>query len=210
MRDSIIFAQGMQRQIASDDWLLAIKSGGYRAIIFDCDGTLVNSSDAHFRSFQSALHAQGHVLERDWYNARTGLDRKSTFLAFASQTTDPVDIASATRQSIADFIANSADVLPIAETATIVRHLSPDYAMAVGTNAEAEVAQASLKATGLLGYFDHITSISDGLPPKPSPGIFQHAAARLGFSARETLVIEDSDEGVQAALSADLDVIKLV
>jgi beta-phosphoglucomutase-like phosphatase (HAD superfamily) len=47
-------------------------------VIFDCDGTLVDSSDLHLRSFQSALRAQGHDMDRDWYHARTGLDRLST------------------------------------------------------------------------------------------------------------------------------------
>ena len=80
---------------------------------------------------------------------------------------------------------------------------------AVGTNSEIELARASLKSTGLLEFFHHISSVSDALPPKPAPDIFRRSAERLGVPFSKVLVFEDSDEGVQAALGAGLDIIQL-
>ena len=81
--------------------------------------------------------------------------------------------------------------------------------MAVGTNAEIEVATASLQAVNLLNYFVTIVSISDGLLAKPAPNIFAHATKILGFTAAKTLIFEDSAEGVSAAIAAGSDVIQV-
>lgn len=147
-------------------------------------------------------------MDRDWYFVRTGLDRASLFADFASEV--ELDVALAVQDSIAAFVLNAEAVSPIMETAKLLKVLEPSFPIAVGTNAETAVARASLQATGLIHYFDQIVSISDHLPPKPAPDIFLKARDHLGFPAANTLAFEDSDEGVRAALAANLDVIQLV
>lgn len=210
MRNSYFYSQGTRRAVTSDRWHAEIKAGGYRAVIFDCDGTLVQSEELHFQIFQSALWVQNHDIHRDWYFARTGLDRLTTLRAFAADATAPLDIALAAQHSIDTFIANSAAVLPIGETVHLVRLLEGKVSLAVGTNAEAEIARASLNATGILQCFAHVSSVSLGLAPKPAPDIFQDAAEKLGFPPEQTLVFEDSEQGVEAALIAGFDVMRLL
>ena len=179
-------------------------------MIFDCDGTLVDSSEAHFQSFRTAVRAQGYDMDRDWYAKRTGLDRQSILSALSSETSGALDIALATQLSIDAFTSATSAVSQIAETGRLVHALAGSYPMAVGTNAEIEVATASLQAVNLLSYFITIVSISDGLPAKPAPDIFDHATKRLGFPAAKTLVFEDSAEGVCAAIAAGSDAIQVV
>ena len=45
----------------------------FAALIFDCDGTLVDTAPAHYNAIRLALAQQGHSIERDWYMERTGL-----------------------------------------------------------------------------------------------------------------------------------------
>lgn len=195
-------------EITSDTWRNVISQGGYRAFIFDCDGTLVESSEVHFQSFFQAISEQGQALDRDWYLGRTGLDRISLFKEF-SAVMQPLDIELACKRSIEMFVAMSDKVVAIQDTKRLVEALSKVGPMAVGTNAERPVAEASLQATGLRKYFDHIVAISDGLPPKPAPDIFQHAANLLQ-SDQGVLVIEDSVQGVAAAKAGGFDVIQLL
>lgn len=208
--NSIFHSGSTRRPVTPDSWLSEVLNGPYRAVIFDCDGTLVHSADAHFAAMQTAVRAQGFEMERGWYLTRTGLDRVSIFAAFAGSVDGPFDAPLAAQNSITAFISQSAAVSKLTQTARVVDALRGQYPMAVGTNSEAEVAAASLKSVGLFDAFDHIVCVSDGLPPKPAPDIFKHATERLGFLPEQTLVFEDSNEGVRAALSAGLDVIQIV
>lgn len=193
----------------SDTWRDDILQRGYQAFIFDCDGTLVESADVHFASFRAAAKEQGYKLNQDWYSARTGLDRISLFQEYAIMSGGTFDIGTAVGRSISIFSENSDRVLPIPETAKLIKHLYGSYPLAVGTNAEKAVAEASLRATGLLKYFDHIVAVTDGLVPKPSPDIFLRASELLGAPHTQTLVIEDSKQGVAAAIQAGMDVIEI-
>ena len=103
MLHSTLYHANTERHLTSGGWQALIAEGNFAGIIFDCDGTLVNSGDAHFRAFQTAAMVQGRVMERSWYNTRTGLDRRSTLEAFASEGAGAFDVSCAIRDSIAAF-----------------------------------------------------------------------------------------------------------
>ncbi|MDE0850495.1 HAD family phosphatase [Yoonia sp.] len=210
MRHSIFHHAETTRELTSDAWPQLITDGGYEAVIFDCDGTLVESGEAHFKAFQTAVRTQGYEMDRTWYNARTGLDRKSILAELAKTVDGPFDVGSAVSGSITAFIAGSAAVLPIPETTDLARILRQTHKLAVVTNSEKQVAAASLCSVGLQTLFDYVVTISDGAPPKPAPDLFIAAAKRLNTSVTKTLVLEDSKEGVQAATQAGMDVLQIM
>jgi HAD superfamily hydrolase (TIGR01509 family) len=99
---------------------------------------------------------------------------------------------------------------PIYETTDLVRFLRSSFKLAVVTNSEDEVANASLIQVGLRDHFDHIVSISSGLPPKPAPDLFIAAAKAMKTAANKILIFEDSHEGVQAGIKAGMDVAQVM
>ncbi|WP_166418744.1 HAD family hydrolase [Cochlodiniinecator piscidefendens] len=210
MIHSLYHADGNTRSICSNDWMQVLSDGGFKAAIFDCDGTLVRSEHEHFASFVSAVGAQGHVMDAAWYNSRTGLDRSSILNAFAQEFQLEMSVDQAISDSISAFIQRSHNVGPIAETVALVRNLQGVLPMAVGTNAERDVALASLRAVGIVDAFDHVISISDDVRPKPTPDIFALGASSLRVAASDVIVFEDSPQGVKAGLKAGMSVIEVL
>jgi beta-phosphoglucomutase-like phosphatase (HAD superfamily) len=172
------------------DWFAAFCGRGYRAAIFDCDGTLVESADKHMRAFQSAAAIQGETMTPNWYRARTGMDRlglMSTFARVAHPGFDPIQAA---EDSYSAFLSDPAPLPAIREVANFADMiLSQGFLVAVGTNSERKVALSSLHAANLGYLCDNIVCVSDGLPPKPAPDIFRHAVLRLGEPWYVILVI---------------------
>ena len=183
---------------------------GCEGDIFDCDDMLVESSEAHYRAMQTAAAAQGFSIARDWYEARTGLDRRSLFNELQSDVAASVDVNQAVDDSISAFALHKALVQPIAETGLLLDALKASgYRIAVATNAERSVALQSLTAVGHADKVDALVSITDGVPPKPSPSLFELAAERLGLGPDALCVIEDSPQGVAAALAAGMPVFQV-
>lgn len=186
--------------VGVQDWMPTIERLGFTSVIFDCDGTLVDSAEAHFLCMQEAAKAQGLRMKRQWYDQRRGLSRASLFSEFEHQAEGRFDAALAVADSIAAFTRNATAVSAIAETVRLLRQVrAAGLTVAVGTNAEAAIARRSLEIAGLKEEVSILVSIDDADLPKPSPAIFLLAARKLGAAPERTLVIEDSPQGIEAA-----------
>jgi len=208
---SVFHHNGDTRRVSSEHWLDLFGAEGFRAAIFDCDGTLVESSAAHLRAMQSAAQDQGADMRADWYHARAGLDRIALFRDFADTLQTPFNIYQACEASIAKFADAAFLVKPNAPVLQFAIALKAQgIPLAVGTNAEGCVVRRCLTAVAAKDLFKHIVSISDAVRPKPSPDIFELAAKHMGVGPSHVLVIEDSPQGVRAAKDAGMRVIELV
>ncbi len=207
---SVLHHKGEIHDLRSEDWLKTIEGEGFLAVIFDCDGTLVESSDAHMHCMQAAVRDQGVEMPGDWYLARTGLDRLSLLREFVEYAGSPFDIERAQDRSIALYSEFANLIRPIDAPIALAKSLwHLDVPLAVVTNAEHEVAQQSLSHVGILHLFAHVVSISAEFRPKPSPDMFDVAAKKLGIPTAKILVFEDSSQGVSAATAAGMSVIQL-
>lgn len=207
---STLRMEGQSTLLNSEGWLDMIAAEAFDAVIFDCDGTLIDSSDVHFQCMCAGTQEQGHEMSADWYAARNGLDRMSLLEAFRNSFDSTFDVDRACRTSIAHCDKAVHLARPIGETINLAKTLG-DRAMplAVATNAEREVCERLLDTVNIRELFDTVVCISDKVPPKPSPAIFQLAATRLGHPNGKVLIIEDSLQGVQAAQLAGMPVIEL-
>jgi len=175
-----------------------------KAILFDCDGTLLLTSELHFNAISAAFARQGSTLPHDWYTARTGLGRGDLFAKFASDFAVNLDLLRLVRESISLTVALSAQARENPRVASVARQAAGRLPIAVVTNSEAAIARAFLTDTSLIDLFEFIVSCEDAPHPKPAPDLYQEAALRLGISAEHCLVLEDSDQGIQAAASAGM------
>ncbi|WP_299733398.1 HAD family phosphatase [uncultured Tateyamaria sp.] len=207
---SILHHRGKPHALTSDHWQSFITAEKFDAVIFDCDGTLIDSADVHLQCLMAGTQDQGHEMSPEWYAARNGLDRISLFDAFRQSFDATFDVERACQISIAQYDQAVHRARPIRETIALAKTLR-DGAMplAVATNGERPVCELLLATVNIRDLFDTVVCISDGVPPKPSPAIFQLAADQLGQEHSKVLVIEDSPQGVQAAKAAGMSVIQL-
>lgn len=202
---------GQLSELNADQWLKTIEQYEFSAVIFDCDGTLVNSASAHETCMRVALEDQGKVSDPDWYLAHTGLDRRSLFNTYKAELDATLDVELACQVSIAVFRDTVSMVHPVKEVTDLLDPLSKQgIPMAVATNAERSVAELSLTATNLKAYFQRIVCVEDVKHPKPAPDLFQQAAVALQIPPERTLVFEDSREGELAAVAAKMSVCRLL
>ncbi len=176
----------------------------YAGLIFDCDGTLVDTAPIHYFAVVEALKPLGLYMESEWYFARTGLTPAALFAEFAEVNGVTLDLADLSRRYAPIFTANLDRAREITAVADIARQNHGKVPMAVASNGHLHNVEATLKATGLLHLFDHVVSADDVAHGKPAPDVYLEAARRIHIPPADCIVFEDTDEGLEAAHRAGM------
>lgn len=176
-----------------------------RLVIFDCDGTLVDSELLNNMAMVEVL--QGFGLEKyDLDHALeyfTGLRFSQILEGIAKETgfAFPPDAAQKYLEAVRRLAPSHMRPVPGAEA--LVRHVLSGHKACVVSNGERNNVLTSLEMTGLRPYFkdEHIFS---GLmaAAKPAPDLFLLAMERLGEAPARTLIVEDSVVGVTGAVAS--------
>lgn len=176
-----------------------------QALIFDCDGTLVDSLPLYLQSWLEALKTKGGLdVSPEWFFSRRGYSEGMVLSALEKErgvALDRAAIMTATREGVRSRLPTVKGNVPVV---ALARECAGRVPMAVASSGSREVVEASLAAIGLLDIFDAIVTIEDVTRPKPAPDIYLLAAARLGVQPAGCLVFEDSAEGLEAAHAAGM------
>jgi HAD superfamily hydrolase (TIGR01509 family) len=179
-------------------------AGAARALIFDCDGTLVDTPPLYAEAWGQGFAHLGLPLTRDWYMERSGAS-ESTFLdQYEAMHEAALDRAAIVAEMRRYFRGNMAALREITTIAEIARRHAGTLPIAVASGGPREIVVATLAAVGLLDLFDTIVTFDDVGRPKPEPDLFLEAAHRLGVAPADCLVFEDSREGLEAARRAGM------
>ena len=181
-----------------------------RLIIFDCDGTLVDSESFHYQILSSVFHDFGLTditpsYVRDHYTGRTITDIADEIDRTRGVCLPP-EFSSLYVRRVAE--QQGSFLQPVAGAVAAVAGLSvlPEFVLCVASNGARENVVQSLSICGFADYFSAarvFTKIQ--VPrPKPFPDLFLHAAAQCGFAPGDCLVIEDSVTGVRAGVAAGM------
>lgn len=173
-----------------------------KAVIFDCDGTLVNSESPTASLITEILLAEGRETNfEEILNISRG--EKLSVLAEKLQTKfsglDPNKFTQSYNNQILSKLKT--DLVPDPIIAGILENLS--LPKCVASNGSRERTEIALKAAGLLHFFNGlIVSGYDISAWKPDPMIILHSSNLLNTDPSECLLIDDSIDGLKAGLAA--------
>jgi HAD superfamily hydrolase (TIGR01509 family) len=180
------------------------------AILFDCDGTLVDSETLSAEVFSEILAEMGHRWDAPSILRSFRGRRMAVCMAEIERRFDlrlPPDFEAGFRDRAAEtFRERLREIEGAAEMLAALRHPA-----CVASNAPRAKIELALAATGLARFFgDRIFSAYEVGAWKPEPGLFLHAAAAMGAPPARCLVVEDSEPGVLAGLAAGMRVVALL
>lgn len=174
----------------------------FELVIFDCDGVLVDSEPIANRVLSERLAEVGLHMDVDEVMRRFVGRTREGCLELASELlgrTLPAGFAAAWDAAL--FRAFEVELKPVAGVVEVIRALP--VPICVASNSSRERMAVSLRAAGLLPFFDgRMFSAAEVARPKPAPDLFLHAAAAMGAPPGRCAVIEDTPTGVRAGVAA--------
>ena len=178
----------------------------FELLIFDCDGVLVDSEPIANAVFAEMLRDLGlAVTLEDMYRDFMGRSMSTCLQIVEARLGKPPPqgfVAELKRRTAA---ALSDGLKPVAGIKGALDKISIPYCVA--SSGEREKMQLTLGLTGLLERFNgKLFSVTEVARGKPYPDVFLYAAKRMGATPARTAVIEDTEVGIRAGISAGMTV----
>lgn len=180
----------------------------WRAIVFDFDGTLVDTMPLHYEAYRAVFDELSLELTlHDFYN-NIGGKANETIPKFLRGRSVPVSIEVVHQRKKAKLYellqTRVVSVLPLGKLLPLFFQVLP---LAIASSGSRAGIEQILQQLNWDCYFQVVVTSEDALHGKPAPDLFLRAAARLNIPAHECLAFEDTDDGVAAARRAGMDVI---
>jgi beta-phosphoglucomutase len=181
-----------------------------RAVLWDMDGTLVDSGEYHFIAWREALAREGIDLSRERFTESFG-QRNDEILRghFGPNLPDEqvARIGDAKEVRYRQLVCeNGLAPLP-GVRAWLTRLASHGWHQAIASSAPRQNIATMLDALGLTGLFDATACAEDVERGKPDPQIYLVAASRLEVEPERCVVVEDAPAGIEAARRAGMRVV---
>lgn len=176
-----------------------------RAVLWDLDGTLVNSEEYHWQSWRDALAPEGLSITYDQFLASFGMKNDPIMRMWLADGYTPERSARLAEAKEADYrrLAQQNGLHPLPGAREWVSVLkAAGWRQAIATSAPRANAEVMLNALGMASLFDAIVVAEDVSHGKPDPEVFLTAAARVGAPASRAIVVEDAATGIEGARRA--------
>lgn len=184
-----------------------------KALIFDMDGVLIDAKDWHYEALNRALELFGMPISRyDHLVTYDGLPTSEKLSMLSRERGLPLGLHALLKDLKQQYTMQliHAHCKPVFQHQYALARLRDEgYRLALCSNSIARTIELMLDKADLAKYFEFFLSNQDVSRPKPHPEMYQIAIARLQVSARESLVIEDNENGVKAATDAGAHVLRV-
>ncbi len=178
-----------------------------RAILWDLDGTLIDTGPIHWPAWRETMAGEGYELTREVFLSCFGMRNDTTIRIWLGPQVTQQDIdriAGAKEIRFRELLeALPLQVLPGAKD-WLSRLRAQGWSQAIATMAPRLNVEKMVKITGIDRYIDASAAAEDVARGKPDPDIFLTAAARLGVPPSRCIVVEDAPAGIEAARRAGM------
>ncbi len=188
---------------------LPLPAGTFKAYLFDCDGTVVDSMPLHYLAWRRALDAWHCKFPEALFYAWGGrpVEEILADLSHAQGLTIPIAATAEIKESYFH------EALPqLTAVAEVLEHIEDTHGripFAIVSGGGRESVKRSLAQLGLLDRFETFVCAEDYTHAKPHPEPYLLAAKRLGIDPAACLVFEDTDLGIDAARAAGMSWVKV-
>lgn len=178
----------------------------YAALIFDMDGTLVDSGQLHELTWTATLKKFGIPVDGPLMRKLAGVPTRETLDILVRKFDCQVQASTNEMNEFKEKCVRDNMHRFVQATALIdvVKKYHGHKPMAIGTGANTPEARLVLKQCGLDVYIDVVVGADQVKNPKPAPDTFLRCAELLGVCATQCVVFEDSSLGLQAAAQAGM------
>lgn len=189
------------------------KGDGGWGVVFDMDGTLIDTEMVYYEAYRRALEAQGFQLapevhEKEFTGA-SNAEIERRLAAVLPETFDQGRFHQEWRRHFARMLTESPPV-PLEGVIDALEALA-ERGIPVGVASSSDLAhiELSLEKAGLRGYFSCLAAGDEVAGGKPDPEVYLLCCGRMGIDPRRSHAVEDSTRGVRAGVAAGLHVFLL-
>jgi HAD superfamily hydrolase (TIGR01509 family) len=188
---------------------LKLPVGEFRAYLFDCDGTIVDSMPLHYIAWKTALAEWNCIYPEDLFYSWGGKPTREIIsdLNEMNGLSMPVEAVAERKEDLYFDLLPQLKAIP--EVMEIIEAELGRIPFAVVSGGRRNSVERSLSVLGLMDHFETIVGAEDYSNSKPAPDAYLLAAERLGVAPKDCLVFEDTDLGIDAATAAGMASVKV-
>jgi HAD superfamily hydrolase (TIGR01509 family) len=187
-----------------------VKLAAFRAVIFDCDGVLVDSEALGLRSLQWALREAGVERSLDFLTRFSGRSHGETLAELEAESGVPLPVPRVSERMDENYLrlVGAEGLHPCPGIPQLLSWLSArQIPFTLASSGTRRKVLFSLQSAGLAQAFPHFLCGDDVARAKPAPDLYLAAAVLVGVNPTECLAIEDAPNGVRSARAAGMQVI---
>jgi len=183
--------------------------GKYKALLYDCDGTLADNMIAHKLAYHEAAAKYGIDLDTNIIDELAGWPTKLVADEISKRYNVALPDTFSKEKTAVFFEKYIEKTQPIAYVTEHLKNNAIHTRIGVVSGGTRTTVQKTLAVLGLTDYIEVLVCAGETLRGKPFPDPFLAAAQELGVAPQECMVFEDGDPGVAAAEAAGMDWIRI-